>query len=138
MVADGSAVRKVQLPPAVNDISLGFGTAKQPTIYATSEEGIFVSTDGGANFNKRSLPGTGGKVRAVATSFHHPETAYVSYDHLSLEGKTWIGVAKTTILAPTGNWFGKTHPRRQIPLAMSAMHGSPSGSAQGGERIPST
>jgi len=96
MVADGSAVRKVQLPPAVNDISLGFGTAKQPTIYATSEEGIFVSTDGGANFNKRSLPGTGGKVRAVATSFHHPETAYVSYDHLSLEGKTWIGVAKTT------------------------------------------
>ena len=35
-------------------------------------------------------------MRAIATSLHHPEVAYVSYDHLSLDGKNWIGVAKTT------------------------------------------
>ena len=35
-------------------------------------------------------------MRAIATSLHHPEVAYVSYDHLALDGKNWIGVAKTT------------------------------------------
>ena len=33
-------------------------------------------------------------MRAVATSFHHPETAYVSYEQLNAM-ETWIGVAKT-------------------------------------------
>ena len=33
-------------------------------------------------------------MRAIATSLHHPETAYVSYEHLALDGKTWIGVAE--------------------------------------------
>ena len=40
------------------------------------------------------LPGSGAKVRAVATSLHHPDTAYVSYSDLRLDGKTWLGVAK--------------------------------------------
>ena len=35
-------------------------------------------------------------MRAIATSLLHPDVAYVSYDHLSLDGKNWIGVAKTT------------------------------------------
>ena len=35
-------------------------------------------------------------MRAIATSLHHPETAYASYDHLMLDGKSWMGVAKTT------------------------------------------
>ena len=48
------------------------------------------------NWHKSDLPGAGAKVRAIATSLHHPQTAYVSYDHLVLDGKTWIGVAKTT------------------------------------------
>ena len=96
IVSDRAGVRKLPLPPGVNDVSLGFGSGASPTIYATSEEGVFVSTDGGATFKKRDLPGTGAKVRAVATSLHHPETAYVSYDNLSLDGKSWMGVAKTT------------------------------------------
>jgi len=54
-----------------------------------------VSTDGGAHWNVSALPGKG-EVRAIATSLHHPETAYVSYDKLNLDGKGWIGVAKTT------------------------------------------
>jgi photosystem II stability/assembly factor-like uncharacterized protein len=32
---------------------------------------------------------------AVATSLHHPETAYLSYGQLKLDGKTWLGVACT-------------------------------------------
>lgn len=84
------------LPAAASDVSLGFGSNAQPTIYATSEEGIFISTDGGAQWHKSELPGEGAKVRAIATSLQHPETAYVSYDHLTIDGKSWIGVAKTT------------------------------------------
>lgn len=95
-VTSPSGVHDLPLPAAVSDISLGFGSDSQPTIYATSEQGIHVSNDGGAHWRKSELPGEGAKVRAIATSLLHPETAYVSYDHLTLDGKSWIGVAKTT------------------------------------------
>jgi photosystem II stability/assembly factor-like uncharacterized protein len=88
-------VRTLPLPEAVSDISLGFSAAVEPTIYATSEHGILVSADGGENWHKSALTGKGAKVRAIATSLHHPETAYVSYNDLTLDGKSWIGVAKT-------------------------------------------
>jgi photosystem II stability/assembly factor-like uncharacterized protein len=95
-VISAGAVRLLPLPAAVTDVSLGFGADAQPTIYATSEQGVFVSKDGGANWSKSDLPGEGAKVRAIATSLHHPETSYASYDHLTLDGKHWIGVAKST------------------------------------------
>jgi photosystem II stability/assembly factor-like uncharacterized protein len=95
-VVNGARVRDVRLPTPAVDISLGFGSGTQPTIYLTSEQGAFVSTDGGTTWQKCVLPGSGAKVRAIATSLHHPETAYLSYSDLALEGKSWMGVAKTT------------------------------------------
>jgi photosystem II stability/assembly factor-like uncharacterized protein len=95
-VISSAGVRSLPIPAAVSDVSLGFGSGPQPTIYATSEQGILVSHDGGANWRKGELPGEGAKVRAIATSLRHPETAYVSYDHLTLDGKRWIGVAKSS------------------------------------------
>jgi photosystem II stability/assembly factor-like uncharacterized protein len=93
-----SGLRTFPLPTAVSDISMGFGSSPQPTIsiYATSEQGIYVSNDAGANWRKSDLPGAGAKVRAIATSLHHPEMAYVSYGQLTVDGQTWMGVAKTT------------------------------------------
>jgi photosystem II stability/assembly factor-like uncharacterized protein len=84
------------LPAMASDVSLGFATGVQPTIYMTSDEGIFVSRDGGSTWQGSALPGKGSKVRAVATSLRHPEVAYVSYGELQIEGKSWLGVAKTT------------------------------------------
>jgi photosystem II stability/assembly factor-like uncharacterized protein len=95
-VVKAADVRSLPLPVNASDLSLGFGSGAQPTIYTTSELGVSVSTDGGAAWRKSDLPGHESKVRAIATSFRHPETAYVSYDHLELDGKTWIGVAKTS------------------------------------------
>ena len=95
-VINGASVHEVHLPAPATDISLGFGSASRPTIYLTSEQGGYVSTDGGNTWQKCGLPGSGAKVRAVATSLHHPETAYISYSDLELDGKTWMGVAKTT------------------------------------------
>lgn len=95
-VSSSSGLQNLPLPLAMNDISLGFGSDPQPTAYATSPQGIFISNDGGAHWRKSELPGEGAKVRAIATSLNHPETAYVSYDHLTLDGKSWMGVAKTT------------------------------------------
>jgi len=95
-VISHGAVHRFPLPAAASDITLGFGSGSQPTIYATTEQGIYVSNDGGANWLKSDLPGAGAKVRAIATSLHHSETAYVSYDHLAIDGETWMGVAKTT------------------------------------------
>lgn len=97
----GTNVKKLSVPEETNDISLGFGPDVQPTVYATSKQGVFVSTDGGATWRKSALPGDGGRVRAVATSLQHPEVAYVSYNSLSLDGKKWMGVAKTDDSAKT-------------------------------------
>jgi photosystem II stability/assembly factor-like uncharacterized protein len=95
-VVSGTSVRGLTLPASASDISLGFGSGNRTTIYLTSEKGVFVSTDTGANWRKSALPGSGAQVRAIATSLRHPETAYVSYSDLTLEGKKWMGVAKTT------------------------------------------
>ena len=77
------------------DLSAGFSAGKPPTLYATADAGIFVSKDRGASWISSSLPGKESKVRAIATSLHHPESAYVSYNHLRLAGKSWMGVART-------------------------------------------
>lgn len=94
-VVAGSDVKNLPLPTAATDLTLGFGSAAQPVAYMTSEKGMFVSTDGGAHWHQCELPGSGAKVRAIATSLHHPEIAYLSYSDLALDGKTWLGVAKT-------------------------------------------
>jgi photosystem II stability/assembly factor-like uncharacterized protein len=95
-VVSHGGVRSLPFPTAVSDVSVSFGSGAHPMIYAASEQGIYVSNDAGVNWRKRDLPGAGAKVRAIATSLHHPETAYVSYDHLKADGESWMGVAKTT------------------------------------------
>ncbi len=97
-VVSPGGVRSFPLPATATDISMGFDSGPKPTIfiYAATEQGIYVSNDAGANWRKSDLPGLGAKVRAIATSMHHPETAYVSYDKLALDGASWMGVAKTT------------------------------------------
>jgi len=95
-VVNGAGVRDLPLPAPATDVSLGFGSTEKPIIYMTSEKGVFVSQDGGANWHRSALPGHGAEVRAIATSLHHPETAYASYSRLVVDGKTWLGVAKTT------------------------------------------
>jgi photosystem II stability/assembly factor-like uncharacterized protein len=82
------------------DVSAGFSTSGAPTLYAISHigqatSGILVSADGGINWTASTLPGSGAQLRAVATSFHHPEVAYASYSHLQFEGQTLQGVART-------------------------------------------
>ncbi len=95
MTSDGMKNLPAPADITFTDMSLGFDSGAEPGIYATSRQGAFVSTDGGVTWNKCTLPGTGGKVRAVATSLHHPATAYLSYGDLKLDGQTWLGVAKS-------------------------------------------
>src|SRR5262249_53312283 len=85
----GSATIVSKAPDGVsfNDVSAGF-SAEHLTIYATSPRGAFISTDAGKQWQKATLPGSGAHVRAVATSRNHSAVAYVSFDRLSLEGKT--------------------------------------------------
>jgi photosystem II stability/assembly factor-like uncharacterized protein len=77
------------------DVSAGFSVAQRITLYAASDAGIFLSRDGGASWISSPLPGKGAEIRAIATSLNHPESAYASYSHLQLDGKTWMGVART-------------------------------------------
>ena len=97
-VVSGNGMENRPAPDAVEftDISMGFTPAAPPVIYATARQGAFVSTDGGRMWQKCALPGSGAEVRAIATSLHHPQVAYLSYNSLQLDGKTWMGVAKTS------------------------------------------
>ena len=95
MMKDGGGVHRFPAPESVTftDVSLGFTPG--PVVYAVSAKGIFVSKDAGKAWQQASLPGSGAKVRAVATSRKQGNVAYVSYSDLSLDGKQWMGVAKT-------------------------------------------
>jgi photosystem II stability/assembly factor-like uncharacterized protein len=90
----GMQTRSAPQSAAFTDLSAGFrdGTA---ILYGTTTDGGFVSSDEGATWHKCNLPGTSAQVRAIATSLHHPGTAYLSYNRLQLNGGTWEGVAKT-------------------------------------------
>ena len=77
------------------DTSAGFAPQQGAILYATSQSGIYLSRDSGATWLPSPLPGKGAQVRAIATSLLHPRSAYVSYSHLQLDGKTWMGVART-------------------------------------------
>jgi photosystem II stability/assembly factor-like uncharacterized protein len=92
-----AGLRNSPVPDSVTftDISMGFTSSSQPIIYGVSEKGIFVSKNGANTWQQSALPGSGAKVRAVATSTQHSEIAYVSYSNLSLGWRKWLGVAKT-------------------------------------------
>jgi photosystem II stability/assembly factor-like uncharacterized protein len=86
-----------QAPAGVTfrDVSAGFFSSGGVRLYATSDAGIYISNDRAATWTAASLPGRGAQVRAIATSLNHPEAAYASYSHLELNGRSWMGVAKT-------------------------------------------
>ncbi len=79
------------------DISAGFPSSPQasPTFYSVSQNGLFVSLDGGRNWTSSALPGVGAKLRTVAASLHHPATAYASFREMKLDGDLVQGVART-------------------------------------------
>jgi photosystem II stability/assembly factor-like uncharacterized protein len=81
---------------AILDSSLGFvSQGGKPVAYAITRSGLFVSEDGCATWNATTLPGTGARFVAVATSLHHPDVAYVSYHRLQMGVNTWFGVARS-------------------------------------------
>ena len=105
------------------DISAGFpGAGQKPVFYAVSGEnwrggdtgvtGLFVSRDGGASwqalpfdFLSKAPSGTARlELRAIATSLHHPQSAYLSFrDHtrsLAAADRN-MGVAKTEDMGKT-------------------------------------
>jgi photosystem II stability/assembly factor-like uncharacterized protein len=96
-VRDNAGLRNFPAPKSVRftDVSLGFTEGSRQVIYAVSGKGAFVSKDTGRTWQRSSLPGSGAQVRAVATSRRHGRVAYLSYSELALEGKKWMGVAKT-------------------------------------------
>ena len=90
--------KKISLPnvKAFTDISVGFTSEGQPIFYAVGDESAFVSDDDAGTWRKINLGSGSEKIRAIATSLHHPEIAYVSYRELDQHGIKWMGVAKTT------------------------------------------
>jgi photosystem II stability/assembly factor-like uncharacterized protein len=82
------------------DTSMSFPTTNgAPFIYATTDNTIFISADGGSSWQKSELPGSGARLRAIAASPNHPGTAYVSYSGLKQgwfgRGAAYFGVART-------------------------------------------
>jgi photosystem II stability/assembly factor-like uncharacterized protein len=101
-------------PASFTSVSMGF--RPEPLLYASSAEDAFVSHNAGKSWQKCSLPGTGARVLAVATSALYPRTAYLSYNHLDLNGHTWMGVAKTSDAGQTWElaWKENEQPAANI------------------------
>ena len=92
-----SGMQKISGPHAevFTDISAGFKKDGKLVIYVIGGESAYTSDDEGATWRKASLGPGGGKMRAIATSLHNPDTAYVSYREMEKGGMNWLGVAKT-------------------------------------------
>jgi photosystem II stability/assembly factor-like uncharacterized protein len=92
-----SGLHKISGPAAetFTDISAGFRNDGNLVIYVIGGESAFASDDEGTTWRNASLGRGGGKMRAIATSLHNPDTAYVSYRDLEQDGIKWLGVAKT-------------------------------------------
>lgn len=93
-----TGLQQIPLPTAKTfaDISTGFDKTGKTVIYAIGDELAYVSDNKGTTWRKVSLGQGSAKMRAIATSVHHPDTAYVSYNSLEEDGIKWLGVAKTT------------------------------------------
>src|SRR3981081_823124 len=74
-----SGMQKISGPSAktFTDISAGFSKDGKPLLYVIGDESAFASDDEGRIWRKVKLGPGGGKMRAIATSFDHPDTAYV-------------------------------------------------------------
>lgn len=92
----GDKLRISSTPFEILSASAGRTNSGAWSIYTASKSGIAISTDAGAHWISSALPGVGAQVRAIASSFLHPETAYVSYSGLHLDGNRWHGVARTS------------------------------------------
>lgn len=94
----GAQVAQHPAPAGITfvDIAGGFPAQGAPVFYGITGQAAYVSREGGASWTAVELPGSGARLQAVAASLRHPETAYLSYGRLRLEGKTWLGVARTT------------------------------------------
>ena len=90
MVTVNGEIRRGPVSTTFTDAS-----AAGELIYAVSNTGAWISRDAGTTWSETTLPGSGAVGRAVAASAGHPETAYISYNHLKLDGQSWNGVART-------------------------------------------
>jgi len=109
-VVTPSATQTLAAPKGVafTDISGGFEQHAQPVFYAITETVAYRSVDGGKTWLKCALPtGSNARFAAVATSLHHPHTAYLSYGSLEQGGKVWLGVAKTADAGATWSFVWK-------------------------------
>ncbi len=94
---DASGLHSLTTPQSatLTDISAGFTSDSQPIFYGVSKAAAYVSRDGARTWTLISLPGSGAKIRAIATSRQDGRVAYLSYSELLMDGKKWLGVAKT-------------------------------------------
>jgi photosystem II stability/assembly factor-like uncharacterized protein len=97
-IENSSGAKSIPVPPGkkITDISVGFSANGTPVLYIIDDESAFVSDDSGASWRKVQFGKGEIKLRAIATSLRHPETAYVSYRDLEDGGLKYMGVAKTT------------------------------------------
>ena len=94
-VRRGEAWRTGASPGPLERVSAGFAADGAAVVYATSGGHIFVSDDGGGSWRESQLPGIGGRAGEIATSEHHPDTAYVGFQGLRTPLRSSYGVAKT-------------------------------------------
>jgi photosystem II stability/assembly factor-like uncharacterized protein len=83
--------------------------ASLPVVYAINGTAAFISEDAGGTWRRTDLPELpSARLKAVATSLHHPDTAYLSYSN----SDGFHGVAKTVDRGRTWSLVWKENQTR--------------------------
>ncbi|MEK7750633.1 MAG: hypothetical protein AAB654_01865 [Acidobacteriota bacterium] len=92
------------------DVSAGFpAESGRLVIYGVAATGLWISPDGGESWSKA---GPAARISAVATTLHHTQVAYASYDGLRENGEAFFGVARTPDMGRTWELGWKESTRK--------------------------
>lgn len=84
-----------------DEVAVGFdaGNHSGSAAYAVTggaEPKLMISMDGGASWRTSAVGDAPAHLRTIATSFHHPEVAYVSFKDMPVGNERYQGIARTT------------------------------------------
>jgi photosystem II stability/assembly factor-like uncharacterized protein len=100
------------------EVAFGFQTANPsaPVAYAVTEgpnAKLMITTDSGASWRTADINGVPASLRTVATSFHHPEVAYVSFKDMQMGNNRYQGVARTSDYGEDWKIVWRATPQRE-------------------------
>ncbi|HEX2918401.1 MAG TPA: hypothetical protein VHN81_07755, partial [Edaphobacter sp.] len=108
-----------------SEVALGFGMGDHsfPVAYGVTtgpEPKLMISKAGGTSWYAATVSDTPLHLRAIATSFHHPAVAYVSFKDLPVGKRRYQGVARTSDYGKHWKFVWRASPQKEADNVQDA------------------